>query len=78
MSDEIGLTEGWRYSVAVKDTASEGIFRGYALIGTGSAIVLQLADGKTRMIPTANISYIDLIGTAERKEDKKKESVYYG
>ena len=76
MSDELGLTEGWKYSVLTDDIRSEGIFRGYAMIGTESAIVIQLDDGTMRMIPAASIFYIDLIGTGKRAEEKKH--AYYG
>ena len=75
------MTEGWRYSVATdKDTRSEGMFKGYAMLGTESAIVLQMNEGVTRIIPMASIVFIDLIGSGDRKrtEDKKQESVYYG
>jgi hypothetical protein len=82
MSDaELGLTEGCRYSVVTdKNTRSRGMFKGYAMLGTESAIVLQISEGTTRIIPIASIIYIDLIGSGERKrqDDKKQESVYYG
>ena len=76
MSDEPGLTEGGRYSVKTKDTVSEGVFTGYAMIGTESAVMIRLDDGRTRMIPAVMIYHIDIIGTAERKEEKKQ--AYYG
>ena len=79
--NEIGLTEGGRYSVVIdKDIRSEGTFKGYAMLGSESAVVLQMSDGVIRTIPVASITYIDLIGSVERKrsDDKRPESVYYG
>jgi len=78
---EIGLVEGWRYSVTTeKDPRSKGIFKGYAMLGSESAIVLQLSEGVTRLIPITRIVHIDLVSHGERKkaEEKKPESVYYG
>ncbi|MDR0198836.1 MAG: hypothetical protein LBI08_03735 [Methanomassiliicoccaceae archaeon] len=76
---ELGLAEGARYSVtAEKDTVSEGIFKGYAMIGNESAIVLELPEGATRIIPVARIVHIDLLGAADRKKDGKRPEPYYG
>jgi ribosomal protein L2 len=52
------------------------MFMGYVMIGTESAVVIRLTDGRTRMIPVTGIAHIDVIGTAERKEEKKQ--AYYG
>ena len=61
-----------------KGPDSEGIFKGYALLGTESAIVLQMHNGKTRIIPVARIVHIDLLVTSDRKKDEKKPEPYYG
>jgi len=81
VSDGTGLTEGWRYSVvAGKDSVSEGVFGGYTMLGSESAVILRMSDGVIRMIPVASIVYIDLIESGERRrpDDKRPESVYYG
>jgi len=77
--EDLGLAEGGRYSVtAEKDTVSEGTFIGYAMLGSESAIVLRLKGGTVRMIPIAKIIQIDLLGSADRrKEEKRQESAYY-
>ena len=78
---DIGLVEGWRYSVTTeKDPRSKGVFKGYAMLGSESAIVLQMSEGVTRMIPITRIVHIDLVASGERKktEEKKPESAYYG
>ena len=75
------MVEGWRYSVVTdKDSRSKGAFKGYAMLGSESAIVLQLSDGMTRLIPINSVVYIDLIESGERRkaEEKKPESAYYG
>ena len=77
---ELGLVEGCRYSVTTeKDPTSKGVFKGYAMLGSESAIVLQIS-GVTRFIPISRIIHIDLIGPGERRkaEGKKPESGYYG
>jgi len=75
--NELGLVEGWRYSVTTeKEPRSKGIFRGYAMIGSESAIVLQIA-GTTRLIPVARVIHIDLLDQGERKKTERPES-YYG
>jgi len=78
--EELGLAEGGRYSVTTeKDPRSRGIFKGYAMLGSESAIVLEMPGGRTRMIPISRIIHIDLLGPADRrKEEKRPESAYYG
>jgi len=82
MSDkeEFGLVEGWRYAVTTdKDPKSKGEFKGYVMIGSESAIVLQMSEGITRMIPVTRIVHIDSLGSGERRKiERNQESVYYG
>jgi len=76
---ELGLEEGGMYSVAIeKGQDSEGTFKGYAMLGNESAIVMQMHNGKTRIIPIARIVHIDLLVTAERTKDGKRSELYYG
>jgi hypothetical protein len=78
--DEMGLTEEWMYSVTTENTGSKGTFKGYVMIGSESAIVLQLSDGIMRYIPITKIVHIDLIGPGERKrtDEKRPGPAYYG
>ena len=50
------------------------------MLGSESAIVLQLSGGTVRLIPISRIVHIDLIGHGEqiKAEDKRPESGYYG
>ena len=78
---ELGLTEGWRYSVVIDNgPVSDGTFKGYTMLGTESAIIIQTSEGATRIIPVASVIYIDLTGSGESKpiSEKKPESAYYG
>ena len=79
--NELGLTEGWKYSVIMdKGPVSDGTFKGYTMLGTESAIIIQMPEGTVRTIPVASIVYIDLVESGERKrqDEKRPESVYYG
>ena len=80
MSDELALVEGWTYSVSTEKEKFEGSFKGYAMIGSGSAVVVKLPSGVTRFIPVANISYMDLVASADdrKAEEKRPEPAYYG
>ncbi|MCE5296072.1 MAG: hypothetical protein LLG16_03085 [Euryarchaeota archaeon] len=83
------LTKGSRYKIVIKTEASstfvsEGEFQGYVQFGQDSGLcVLVDSDGKdkvTRLIPSNNVLYIDVIESKEEEEVKKKETplVSYG
>jgi hypothetical protein len=78
--NELTIAEGWTYAVSIEKDRFEGIFRGYAMIGSESAIAVQLADGTVRFVPVAKITYMDQISSCDRKrtEDKRPEPAYYG
>ena len=78
MSEELGLTEGNRYSVTTEKNVSEGTFKGYAMLGNESAMVMQLSDGTMRIIVISKVVHIDLLVTAERRKEEKKSELYYG
>jgi len=74
------LAEGWSYAVSIEKDRFEGTFKGYAMIGSESAIAMQLADGTVRFVPVAKITYIDQTASGDRKrtEEKRPEPAYYG
>jgi hypothetical protein len=72
------MVEGWTYAVSTEKDRFEGMFKGYAMIGSESAIAMQLSGGVTRFVPVANIMYIDLTASGGHKEEKKAEPAYYG
>jgi len=76
--NELTIVEGWTYAVSIEKDRFEGMFKGYAMIGSESAIALQLADGTLRFVPVAKITYMDLTGSSERRtEEKRPEPAYY-
>jgi hypothetical protein len=83
------LTKGSRYKIVIKAEntntfISEGEFQGYVQFGQDSGLcVLIDSEGKgkvTRLIPSNNVLYIDVIEAKEEEEVKKKETplVSYG
>ena len=74
------MVEGWKYSVSTEKDRFEGTFKGYAMIGSESAVAMQLSSGTIRFVPIANILYIDLTASGDQKkaEEKKPEPAYYG
>ena len=75
------VTIGSKYSVNVgDDDPTIGVFKGYSAMGTETAMVFQLDDGKLRFINLQQIIYLDLLEDAPKKTPKKKDqgSVYYG
>ena len=78
--DYLSMIEGWAYAVTVGKDKMEGRFKGYAMIGSESALVIRLSDGVTRFIPIASIKFIDLLRSCveEKEEEKKSEQAYYG
>lgn len=81
MSDkDLEITKGWKYLVKMIDNGTAvGAFAGYSMIGSESAIVLEMDDKKLRFIPSTQIAYLDLLESKEKKDASKKGSdVYYG
>ncbi|MFA5312901.1 MAG: hypothetical protein WC375_06220 [Methanomassiliicoccales archaeon] len=83
------LTKGSRYKIVSKGEAtsmivSEGEFQGYVQFGQDSGLCILIGsdekDKVTRLIPSNNVLYIDVIEAKEEEEVKKKETplVSYG
>jgi hypothetical protein len=71
------LTVGSRYTVTLSEEESfDGTFVGYAMIGTESAIVLNMKGDKIRFIPVAQIVYIDLLEAAKPERKDRPEQLY--
>jgi hypothetical protein len=79
--NELEIQKGAKYCIKVRDgNASEGIFRGFGMIGSESALVLEV-DGKLRFIAAAQIVTIDVLdcSSCNKKEEKPKgRDIYYG
>ena len=76
--DELEITKGWKYSVKnTRDEVIQGIFKGYSMIGSETAIVLEIPE--TMHVPVSKILSITLIESGPAEEPKKKEQgVHYG
>lgn len=82
------LTKGSKYRVVSLETrekplVTHGVFRGYAAIGHDEGICLELDEshkesaGRTRIVPTHMIIAIDVIESAEKKEEAAKPDAMY-
>jgi len=79
---DLEITKGWKYSVKIAEEDDViGIFRGYSMVGSGSAIVIEMEGKKLRFILAEHILYMDLLETGlkeEVKSSKKGMDIYYG
>jgi len=78
MADELEITKGWKYSVKnTKDEVITGTFKGYSMIGSETAIVMEIPE--TAYVPVSKILSIILTESGPAEEPKKKEQgVHYG
>jgi len=78
MADELEMTKGGKYSVKnTKDEVIQGIFKGYSMIGSETALVMGSPD--TIYVPVSKILSITLLESGPVEEPKKKEQgVHYG
>ena len=77
--DELEITKGWKYSVKdAKDNVIEGIFKGYSMIGSETAVVLETPE--QIHIPVAKIQLLKLLEKGPKTEEpkKKEQGVHYG
>ena len=81
MNMDYMITEGSRYRVNHGDEElTEGVFKGFSVIGNDTAMVFQLSDGTLRFISATQIIYMDLLESAPVESVPKKTepgSVYY-
>jgi hypothetical protein len=73
------LAIGSRYSVDFDKKEISGVFRGYSIVGSETAIVID-SDGTIRFVMIGHISSITLLESVniDTKEKKDVPSVYYG
>lgn len=83
------LTKGSRYQIESMETrekplVTQGIFRGYATIGTEDAICMELDEshkemaGRIRVIPLQMVIAIDVIEAVEEEKKPEKSHAMYG
>ena len=82
MNMDYMITEGSKYRVNHGDEElTEGVFKGFSVIGNDTAMVFQLEDGTLRFINSSQIIFLDLLESAPVESAPKESepgSVYYG
>ncbi|MFA6709943.1 MAG: hypothetical protein WCR24_01190 [Candidatus Methanomethylophilaceae archaeon] len=85
MSDsdrDLEITKGWKYLVRIAEEKDAiGTFRGYSMVGSESAVVIEMENKRLRFIPVEQISYMELLENSlkeEPKTSKKGMDTYYG
>ena len=74
------LKIGAKYLIrSAEDEDTIGVFSGYAIIGSESALVIRMDGGKIRFCMVSQITYMDLLETsAEDERSKKRPEPFYG
>ena len=74
------LKIGAKYLIrSAEDEDTIGVFSGYAIIGSESALVIRMDGGKIRFFMVSQITYMDLLETsAEDERSKKRLEPFYG
>ena len=73
------LKIGAKYLIrSAEDEDTIGVFSGYAIIGSESALVIRMDGGKIRFFMVSQITYMDLLETsAEDERSKKRPEPFY-
>ena len=81
---ETEITRGWTYQVnfgyATTMKSVKGVFKGYSMMGSDTAVVIEASAGLT-YIPVNKISSIVLLeqkGEPAPQKKKEEPGVYYG
>ncbi|MGN1044349.1 MAG: hypothetical protein ACI4Q9_00110 [Candidatus Methanomethylophilaceae archaeon] len=74
------LTIGAKYLIrSAEEEDTIGVFSGYAIIGSESALVIRMDGGKIRFFMVSQITYMDLLeSSAEEERSKKRPEPFYG
>lgn len=82
MNMDYMITEGSKYRVNHGDEElTEGVFKGFSVMGNDTAMVFALDDGTLRFINSSQIIFLDLLESVSVESAPKKSepgSVYYG
>lgn len=71
------LKIGAVYSVVADGDEVSGVFRGYTMIGSETALVMEDDDG-TVYVPSASIILMRLVRQAPEDKPESPKDVYYG
>lgn len=81
MSENYELKTGSKYLIRTcEEEDTIGHMAGYAMIGSESALVINVVEGRIRYIPVSQISFMELLESAEEEEKKpvKGTELLYG
>ena len=64
------LTVGSKYLIRLPDEDDTiGLFMGYTMIGTESAVVVKMDGDRIRLIPVTGITFLDLLESASQEPE---------
>ena len=73
MTDQYELKAGSKYLIRTSEEDDTiGHFVSYSMIGTESALVIRMEGDRIRFIPVTQISYMDLLESAEEPEHRSQ------
>ena len=73
------LKVGSKYLIRTsEDDDTLGHFVGYSMLGTESAIVIRMEGDRIRYVPVTQISFMDLLESAEQPEHRSQPEHLYG
>ena len=74
------ITVGSKYLIrSAEDEDTIGVFAGYSMIGSESALVIRMDGGKIRFFMTSQITFMDLLeSSGDDERSKKKPEPFYG
>lgn len=81
MSDpSFEMTVGSKYLIrSAEDEDTIGVFVGYSMVGSESALVIRLDGGRVRFFMVSQITYVDLLESSlDDERCKRKPEPFYG
>lgn len=79
--NEFRLNKGGKYLIRITDEEDTvGIFRGYSPLGQGTAVTIEMSEGRIRFIPVGQITFIDVLDAGEEEIPpvRTRDDVNYG
>lgn len=81
MSDSYEISKGSKCLVRTgEEEDAVGLFAGYVMMGSDTAMVLRMDGDRLRYIPVAQISYVDVLEAADSEAPRPTGTAgpYYG
>ena len=68
------LTVGSKYLIRLPDEDDTiGLFMGYTMIGTESAVVVKMDGDRIRLIPVTGLTFLDLLESASQEPEHRSQ-----